>query len=576
MDVVFLAFSNSREDPLPSLKKEDETLYQLFLKRQQAGHLQIHRDSYATHDTLINNLRIFKDDVILFHFSGHAGDRLLYLDDRKLHGVGIAELLGQCPKLRLIVLNGCGTEDQVEVLSKIPSKPIIVSTQANVGDETATEFAIRFYQVLCESQGSVGQAFDFGLASAQALRRSPLEVQRGGYIPRAARRLWGIFHPSEADLNWKLPTTSQPLPAQDFTPNEFLIAGLLKAFADYDDQCAKIVRDEAIGVSTKLSKKKQHILRCLPHPVSEQLRKLMVPSTEGSAMTFYDKIGLARLRQLQITFQTVLELICFVSIAELWDYLAEEEVDLPLPLLTHLRTLFLADTSHHGAAFLYSIICATIDFLPEGRGQIFVADLVKIKSEFAADSSLEEICTYFDVLKDGLAQQDSEDLTVSCREAEEKLTNLLSRLAFIVNYTVVSVKDIDVIKYKHFKKPIFKHRLIKLVQTFVGLESEDEVLETYLDNSSVLLMEKGGASKKYLNLSPFIFDENAFIDKHSDDAKLRFFQNYIVARDVFWFKHVYKPLDVPLEVNQQQLVAIKNQFNAFAEKLFDQPLDQLA
>ena len=579
MEYLFIAFSNSQEDPLPNLVEEDTAIYNLLLPREKAGHFKIHRDSHTTRERLIQNLVELKDDLLLFHFSGHAGEQLIYLDDEKAHGPGLRDLLNQCPKLKVIILNGCATSDQAHQLATLASKPIIIATHAPVGDRTATEFSKALYQVLAQQYGNISEAFEVGIGAAGTHRAQPMEVHRGSYVPKALRQLWGLFSPSQADLSWTLPRGSNGVTTAAWEPNQHLIQSLIEAFAPHRSECQKILDTEAAGGEVGLVKKRLVILKSLPHPVSEQLRKLMVPDPQNSQFKFYDQLGIDRLKQLHVSFQTVVELICYVLLAQLWDHLNEEGSPIPDGLEKLLRDLFLKDQSRQEAKHLFAIVCQTKSFLVAHKVDFFMAELQAMDRELQPSSELGQLCQYFDDIHQKLVVEKNmtrEAAEQNCIDAEKKLAHLVSKLAFIINYTVVSVKDIDVINFKHYKKPIFKHRLIKLVQTFVGLESEDEILENFLDNSSVLLMGNGSEQKRYLNLSPFVFDENAFREKSSEDAKLRFFQNYIQARDVYWFKHVYKPYDSPLEVDEHNLTAIKKQFDALAQSLFNGPMDQLA
>jgi hypothetical protein len=95
-----------------------------------------------------------------------------------------------------------------------------------------------------------------------------------------------------------------------------------------------------------------------------------------------------------------------------------------------------------------------------------------------------------------------------------------------------------------------------------------------MDNFSVLMQRQGGVTD-FLNLSPFVIDENAFEDK-ATDSKLYFFDRYEKAADVYVFKHIYKPDDPPLMVGKQENYAVvKDQFDAFAQLLFQKSMQAL-
>jgi len=93
-----------------------------------------------------------------------------------------------------------------------------------------------------------------------------------------------------------------------------------------------------------------------------------------------------------------------------------------------------------------------------------------------------------------------------------------------------------------------------------------------LDCNSVLLRKGSGKANDYLNLSPFVIDRSAFVDK-ATRPNLYFFDRYDQDGDAFSFKHVYQPNDPPLLVKEDEnLQIIKDQFRAFTKILFEKPL----
>ena len=114
-----------------------------------------------------------------------------------------------------------------------------------------------------------------------------------------------------------------------------------------------------------------------------------------------------------------------------------------------------------------------------------------------------------------------------------------------------------------------------MIQSLVGLEEEVEIMTEYMDTASILLIKSTGDKKEFLTLSPFIIDDNAFDDKASL-AKLYYFDRYIRDKDMYMYRHVYKPLDPQLPItNQVQYRVVKAQFEAFAQLLFNHPMRQV-
>ena len=75
-----------------------------------------------------------------------------------------------------------------------------------------------------------------------------------------------------------------------------------------------------------------------------------------------------------------------------------------------------------------------------------------------------------------------------------------------------------------------------------------------------------GEGLQFLNLSPFIIDQNAF-EENTDISKLYFFDRFDVGADRCYYRHVKKPVeDRPLEVMAaSKYDMVKEQFDAFQQ-----------
>ncbi len=583
MKVLFLAYANRREDPLPSLQREDDTVYQTLSARALQQHFLLHRDSYATTEKVAHFLTLYRDNLSLFHYSGHAGEEALLLEAEAARAEGIAHLLGQCPNLQAVVLNGCSTQGQVARLLEA-GVPLVIATSAPVGDEKATRFSIRLFQALNEFY-SLQEAFELALGEVKAMPDGAgLDAKRGVKLPDtpAETPLWGLFHNEnrEAALSWKLPAQTLVTSGSDFQPNDIFIESLMEAIAPYNTEVAKIQEDELLGVEKSILDKREAILKCLPHPISEQLRKLLVPETAGAGGVFYDKLGPDRLRQMVTTYNTIIELTAFVMLAQLWDALVERpKLQLPPEYLDSMKAFFRLGPDERRTYDFFPLISDIRSIFDANDIPYFIDELEQLHVIFRADTDFFGACMFMERIKKQLSRSRTpfgpDEAANLCVLAEEKLAAILSQLGFIANYSLASVKTIDVIKNRQIKTPRYKHNLVRLVQRFVGLAEEQEVMDKVMDSASVLLLKlkEGPPHQTYLNLTPFVIDENAFDDKETTVTKLHFFDRYEKGMDAYAFKHVYKPEDVPLVVTKQRnYLLLKAQFDTFAKLLFKQPL----
>lgn len=582
MSAVFLAFANSQENRLPTLSQEDDQVYASLAQRAAQQHITIHRDSFATTSKITSFLILYRDYLNVFLYSGHAGAHQLELEDQDANAAGIAHLLGQCPNLKLIILNGCSTAGQVQRLIALPNHPVVIATSAPVNDFAATQFSIAFFQMLGNQFETIGNAFEAGLGAAKTVHMGEIRAGRKDIAASNPNEpLWGMYYDvaGEGNLQWRLPTTFN-ISFSNFTPNEHLIQKMLEAFAPYQAEIAQIVDDEKAGNKRSIVDKRELILQNLPHPVSEQLRKLIVPEQAGYNAVFYDKVGADRLRQITLTYSTVIELITSVMLSQLWDT-RQGKPDLKITDAQRelIRAFLKLDFMQKQTYNFFPIIRTIREIFDTNKVTYFVEELVDISQAFNEQSDFFHACNNMETLRKQFAQRvqfDQNEAARLCVIAEEKLAIILSKLGFMARYVMTSIKEIDVLKYRHNKNPKYRHKLVKLVARQGGIAEEPEDLLDFLDSASVIMQRKGGTGDKaFLNLSPFVIDANAFNEK-ATDSQLYFFDRYEQGGDAYAFKHIYKPDDMPLIINRQaEFDIIKEQFDAFAELLFNTPMQAL-
>ncbi len=579
MDILFFAFANDRDKPLAALEAEDNFIYSLLAPRQAQAHFVIHRDQSVSIEKLAEYLTLYRNNIVLFHYSGHAGKEHLSLDDEQASALGIAEMLGNCPRLKAVILNGCSTAGQVARLLE-KQIPLVIATSSPVEDHKAKEFAIQFYRSL-SNQESINAAFEAARAKVLTIEAST-PFTRGILTEQAHETpVWGMFYAADqVDAHeWSLPVGTTNNSGTELVVNELLLDTMVSTFASYNSDVKKIWENQAYGGTVSLLDKRDTVLRCLPHPVSEQVRKLLVPDPVAeNGLVFFDKIGLPRLGQIATVYDTIMELTGFIMLAQLWESLSH------IPALTinddtkaEVKKFLTLNPDEREKFNFIPLIDKIRKFLNENKIQYFIDELQHIADIVKEGEPFFEACQFLDSIKSRtLSNKISDDeATTLCILAEEELSEVLKELGFIARYTFASVKSIGVVKYRHLKEAKFKHHIVRLVQRFVGLEEEISILEEYMDTASILLMKEKSGQSEFLNLSPFIIDENAF-DEKATIAKLYYFDRYNRDKDMYVYRHVYKPNDSNLLItNQKNYMVIKAQFEAFAEMLFHHSMRQL-
>ena len=213
--VIVLAFANDREHDAHYLRNLPEETRQLRTLLEQAERDGRCKPVVRTNTTIPELFDVFQDQrgrIAIFHFGGHANSYQLLLETANgapavVDAGGLAAFLAQQRGLRLVFLNGCATQAQVQALHAA-GIPIVIATNQAIDDATATAFAARFYRGLV-SGGTICTAFNDAIAEAEA----PLDGNRRNlyaFDPTAAGdEAWPwVCHvqPGAADAaDWQLP-----------------------------------------------------------------------------------------------------------------------------------------------------------------------------------------------------------------------------------------------------------------------------------------------------------------------------------------------------------------------------------
>lgn len=571
-NIVFLAFANREDNYLTSLKEEEDRIYKMLALREKEGHFSVYRDGSTTQGKIIEYLNLHKEEIIGFHYSGHAGRDALFLADEPATAQGIASFLAQCPKLKWVLLNGCSTKGQVDRLVNLESAPVVIATSAPVGDKSATVFSIGFYQALCEQFQTIEEAYKAGLASAQVIGLPGITPTRdvfGRFDVEGDDPVWDISSKSSTGLEWRLPS----IPAitdetTDFEPNAFLAAQLMEAFAPYSASVLKASQQSQLSDS----RKRRVILEALPLPISEQLRKLFaVRDSRANSHIFYDQLGYDRLKQIINAYKTVAELLTFIHLAQLWNEASQHNLTITKEETAAIKDFFHLAPSERREYQLMNLIQIVNDIFEANKIPNFLDEFNPLSTRLGKDTQLGEAIALMhritlQITALGSSTMPEQQAVPLCIEAEKKLAVILSSMAFLIRYEMTSIKSIGVFRFRHRAKPTYMHAIIRLIQHFFEIEPEQEERAEAMYTASVILSKENGES---LNLTPFIIDQNAF-DEKAPLAKICHFTIFEEAIDKYAFKHVYNPGDNFLEIkNQAHFAVIKEQFSDFIQTVLN-------
>lgn len=208
--IALLIFPNDMS--LGNLQQEERAIQSALLHFRKAGG-NIEVITISSVNELFDYFNLYKGQIGLIHYGGHAESNGLFIDGNKANTKGLAELMGTEPNLEFVFLNGCATAGQVKLLQENNVKTVL-ATAVPVSDNKATNFAIHFYKSLAYagSSSNLQEAFIKAKAYINTTEITPIEIATTrGFVLDNSEEItsfkWALYqNPKfENTLNWKLP-----------------------------------------------------------------------------------------------------------------------------------------------------------------------------------------------------------------------------------------------------------------------------------------------------------------------------------------------------------------------------------
>lgn len=565
--VFFLAFANDQDRHLPLLDQERKEVTQHLLPLENDQYLQLLTESAATINDIISLVTQVKDRLAIFHYAGHADSNQLFLTDQAANSDGLADLLGTQTNLKLVFLNGCSTGEQVERLLQ-NGVPAVIATSVPVGDTAAKEFANAFYKALA-TQHTIKEAFDIA-ASRQKMANGPVaEWHRGQGKPVKVQAVfpWGLYTKDEAKevLDWKIPLVSSGTFIisnagykydSGQVMNKKIVETIAIAIVDYNFKVQFMFQDaKRRKKEPKMRELRAAVIDAFPTPIGMHLRRLIQS----------DKVSVDRLQRIINLYSVSVEFLAFILLAQLWDELyKKEDLNIPQSQSDILVNFAKADQSIFESFNYFDVIRGVSDVFELNGIEPFVAEFTTLKKEVYDDSALLNAHLALEEMKIRLnGTIAAEEIESFCVQAEDHLCTLFSQIGFAAKYTMATIKTIELQKERH-ANPNFRHNLVILNRLMESIGVLDDVLvsDVYSDNNAVVLLNTEDEVHPYLNLSPFIIDENALSGQYN--SKL-FFYRYHKGDDLVY--ELIENRKDPLLVSDDQYPEVKKQFQAFKRLL---------
>lgn len=506
--LLLFAFANDQDAYLENLKTEEREIRNILRPIHDSGQIEFLSIGHTTKDDIFKSFEQYADRIAIFHYGGHAGGTQLHLEDDVASAKGLAGLFGIASKMQLVFLNGCSCAGQVDRLFKSGVKTVI-ATSAPIDDTKATEFAMEFYRTLAAGR-DVETCFKTAIAYLQtSAKLKDKDISTDTANKKPEEPLWGLYVKDKSSLGWRIfdkieEATTEDIPAKPV--NEFLMSIAFEAINSYIPFNGGAIKNPA---QLKL-KRKEHLITSFPSVVGVLISYLFTSELSEK--------NLARCKQLKETYLRILRFLSAVLVSDFWE---EIERNPKLKISNELRYLlnsYSEISKQEADTFDYLLL---IDLIRKGfldnKVAAFLPEFMESSEE--EKSELNKINLFFKNFISQNLNSETAMLEKLCNDAEYYLSILLKNISFLSLYYLSSNKKIFIHKPR-FKKEVFQHEM----RVLYGADfSEDEEMgrrAEFLSNHSVYLVNQSEEKTKFLNLSPFIVDENAFRDINTPDLQL--------------------------------------------------------
>jgi len=245
-----------------------------------------------------------------------------------------------------------------------------------------------------------------------------------------------------------------------------------------------------------------NITKSFPWPIGIEIRRLLSGSMEG--------LNRGRIDQIFKSFERTVQFISFVMLIQLLEHSIKEQVKIPLTFKNQFKSRFTTLTMGNYVWLIKEIsaIMSTNGIKP------FMAEI-----ETAFTKNFFKSLDYWTPERNEIGHfqvnLSDEEIEVRCNEYLDKLGDLLSDIAFVIKYPLITVTEIQLIKSKR-ENVHYLHSMLMLNSSSSSFSGKNEDFLQFADTHSVLLIKSlKNVATEFLNLSPLI------IDTHSEKMETR-------------------------------------------------------
>ncbi len=530
MEFFFGIFENDKQNHLPNLEDEKIALDECLRPLQVEGQMAITLDNDVGLRVLLDKLRDYQNVITIFHFSGHHHTDYIKTNDSELDDEDLISFLNNCPKLKLVVINGCSSEPILERLENVPIK---IGTTEAVYDLYAKEFAIQFYKNIfagnkidgVKDRKRILESFDTGISTAFNLlddeaKQSAVEKRGGGSLDKLESETFIISTKNDED-------------GVKFDDRNTSIFD--RSSATINEEFESFINEKRKGGSIKENLKlgqAYQIYRHYPFNISTVLKRILSDDQETNGFNVQRFVATRRL------YREFFHLLRVIVLTTIWDAFTIEEIKQEEK--EFINSCMKTDHSELTLHENFSCLKAMIEFVPKSYLQNKV-DIQQIFDVFMEQLGFLSSASKF--LDEPPEHNGGAKEYHKIYKSSILVQGFILRFELLREFHFCSITKFEFKNYKKIHNNEFTYKALtypvktrpdnakpRVLNVYNENDSTLEVLaepsQDIVDQNSVYLMFKKESKSSYLlNLSPFLFDANSE-DEDSDLVDLNYILNY--------------------------------------------------
>lgn len=563
MPIFLLVSANDNDDSLKQLDREVKQITKYFLPL--LNRIQLVSLPNISIEDLFNFFKEASNDIIGFHFSGHANTVDLYFEGEVAgNSKGLSDLIALAPNLKFLFLNGCATYNHLDLIFRKSNVKAAIATSQKVFDKTAADFAIYFYAALCRSW-TVGKAFNYARAyiltekdHSLLLFKNQSRYLENDYSSNLTTQSlcnWGIYYKHLMDSreqnkfeNWTLPEPSIQGGIIDYEPNHIIIEKIAGHAQEYYNSIHDLELDESLSnefqalikyynetfeMEEKQYKVMARMIRSLmPFPLAIKFQIMQRWATnilnKNSINDYFKLLG----SQLAF-YKSITQLWALIMLSDLFDFLEDvNEQNLSTIKISkgefEIIRQYFSLTKDNFNDFDFITLSKSVRQVLENNEKIpFVEEYKLVTTDFIrkdisnsevdyGQDSLFEIHMNLKGIEARLFEEriDKQEIIALCKKVEEILWVVMKKAYFFLKYKLVVIRKIEIIRFRKSIPANYSH----FAHFFKNEEEEEENdenlnnAEAYTDSYSVLLIKAIKSFTKFVNLSPLVIDLNVLTE----------------------------------------------------------------